>query len=125
MRQAQEPFIIPDTEVSSAIHEHPAHVPRINYTALASEDGHHLLRFDTEDEYELNEAGMEPLEIHTSQAGDGVNLVFLSDGCTYLTTSQIIPLWVSQLPALDLTLLHRRSAVEGLGERELMMIERS
>lgn len=90
---AQTPFLPHDTALS--IGGHPAHVPRVDYSAFNSQqsiDAEYYLRYDNEieafggedDDESLKPPvkGMELVKLHVSgEKKDRVNLMFLADGC--------------------------------------------
>lgn len=85
----QRPFSLPPNQATRG---HPAHPPRVNYTALITDQtplSTHLLRF--EDRYEelrldansgVPMKGMELVKLHVSgDSSERVNLMFMADGC--------------------------------------------
>ena len=88
----QRPFSLP---LNQATRGHPAHPPRVNYTALLNDQtplSEYLLRFETLDEKFHHGSdssppmkGMELVKLHGSgQSKERVNLMFMADGCTYI-----------------------------------------
>jgi hypothetical protein len=84
----QRPFSLPPNQATRG---HPAHPPRVNYTALATDKtplSQLLLRF--EDPLEIHGfshdkvpmKGMELVKLHVSgDSSERVNLMFMADGC--------------------------------------------
>ena len=88
----QRPFSLPPNQATRG---HPAHPPRVNYTALLNDHtplSEYLLRFETLDEKFHHGSdssppmkGMELVKLHDSgESKERVNLMFMADGCTYI-----------------------------------------
>jgi hypothetical protein len=87
----QRPFSLP---ANQAVRGHPAHPPRINYTALSESYNtplsSYLLRFEQDKNLIFDHGdkppmkGMELVKLHVSGASDKrVNLMFMADGCKF------------------------------------------
>ena len=86
----QRPFSLPPNQATRG---HPAHPPRVNYTALALDRtplSQLLLRYeDPRESFRVSHdkvpmKGMELVKLHVSgDSSERVNLMFMADGCMY------------------------------------------